>query len=300
MRFSQIIGLIWTLAAFTALITILKLRVGYEPALEPGLVWVIEAIFTLFVLWSLGVLSFSIMTAIIGHVRKYFDPAFGILAHPNATAAQSPTRNSLSLDASGRQRKVSSFIFDCTVKLGDHPYFWLNYEYDLRDDAEGMLTGNVWEAFLKNPHEDEKLLQAADISNLRQLTTNSHVLNRNVYLALPDSEGITTFRVVARVRCTSSGSFTSRFSIFPYLSSNSNESSSGSRGILQEHSKVSTSIFPRRSFAAVDVLLYGMSPSAGAEQSTGNYWTAGVVRLDGPPKDVDYSEEYVYRIRILA
>jgi hypothetical protein len=299
MRFSRILGLVWTLGVFTALVVILKLRLGYDAALEPGLVWVIEAIFTLFVLWSIGVLLFSATTALIAQVHTYFNPA-RTLENPNVTLANSPIRKSSSLNVGARQTEVSSSTFECSVKPGDTPYFWLNYEYALRGDAEGRLNGTIWQAFLKMPGEDEKLLQAADISSLRQMSTNSYVLNRNLYLALPETGGMTTFRVVARVRCTSSGSFTSRFAIFPYLSSRSSEGSSESGDHLQGATKLSTSLFPRRSFAAVDALLYGKSSSAGADRSTENYWTAGAVRLDDPPKDVDYTEEYVYRIRMLA
>jgi hypothetical protein len=80
MRFSRILGLVWTLGVLATLVIILKLRIGYVPALEPGLVWVIEAIFTLFVLWSVGVLLFSVTTGIIGVLTKHSGPAV-FLAH---------------------------------------------------------------------------------------------------------------------------------------------------------------------------------------------------------------------------
>jgi hypothetical protein len=195
------------------------------------------------------------------------------------------------------ERSPLRSTFDFTINPGDHPYFWLNYEYDLRGDAGDMLHGTIWEAFVKNPNENETLVQTADISDLQQITANSYVLNRHVYLKNPGIGTFALFRVVARTRCTRSNTFSSRFSIYPYPSSGVRDAVK--RTVAKEHSKGPTSLFPRRSFAAVDALLYGKT-WAGAERPTERYGKAGVVRIDDPPKDLDYTTEHCYRIRTRA
>jgi hypothetical protein len=297
MRYRQMLGTIWTLGAVIVLSLVLRLRIGYEPALEPEPVWVIEAFFFFFVLWSVGIVLFLIVASILRMINEHLDQSVPTPAIPPATLARSPTTRLSSFNEGKRKREARRSTFDFTVNPGDHPYFWLNYEYDLRGDAEDMLQGTIWEAFVTNPREAEKRVQSADISDLQQITANSYVLNRHIYVENPGVGGLVTFRVVARIRCTSTNSFSSRFSIYPYPSRGPKESVG--REAVKDDSKGPTNMFARRSYAAVDILLY-RKKSGGADQPTENYWKGGTVRIDDPPKDVDCTEEYFYRIRTPA